>query len=229
MKKIISLALFSLVCWMMFPLITEAQKKVSVLGDSYSTFKGYVTPERNKVWYTGKPRTANDVQKVEQMWWARFIEENRYELCVNNSFSGSTICNTGYDKSDYSDRSFVTRLTNLGNPDIIFVFGGTNDDWAESPLGEYKYADWTKEDLFNYRPAVAYMLVNLQKYYPDAQIYFLMNDGLSEELTRSSIEICKYYDVDCIELKGILKEKRHPTIEGMNQICNQIQKYISKK
>ena len=26
-------------------------QKVSVLGDSYSTFKGYVTPDTNELWY----------------------------------------------------------------------------------------------------------------------------------------------------------------------------------
>lgn len=28
-----------------------AQNKVSILGDSYSTFYGYVTPETNLCWY----------------------------------------------------------------------------------------------------------------------------------------------------------------------------------
>lgn len=45
----------------------------------------------------------------------------------NNSYSGSTVCHTGYQKADYSDRSFATRMDNLGNPDVLLVFGGTND------------------------------------------------------------------------------------------------------
>lgn len=43
---------------------------------------------------------------------------------LGDSFSGATICFTGYkDKSgnfrDYSDRSFVGRASDLGDPDII--------------------------------------------------------------------------------------------------------------
>ena len=49
-----------------------------------------------------------------------------------NSYSGSTICNTGYRDEDYSDRSFINRTTLLGNPDIILICGGTNDSWANA-------------------------------------------------------------------------------------------------
>lgn len=82
---------------------------------------------------------------VRNTWWHQFIKENNYRLCVNNSFSGATICHTGYRSEDYSDRSFITRMKALGCPDIIFIFGATNDYWAKSPLGEYQYADWSKK------------------------------------------------------------------------------------
>lgn len=97
----------------------QAQKRVSILGDSYSTFKGHVTPEKNAIWY---PANKNDVVKLEQTWWYQFINNYGYILDTNNSFSGSTICNTGYRQEDYSDRSFITRMNNLGNPDLILIF-----------------------------------------------------------------------------------------------------------
>ena len=113
----------------------QSSKSVSILGDSYSTFQGYLQPDTNAVWYWDSPEAQNtDVHSVRETWWHQFIKKNGYRLCVNNSFSGSTICNSGYkrdkpDYADYSDRSFVTRMKNLGCPDIIFVFGGTNDSW----------------------------------------------------------------------------------------------------
>ena len=119
-------------------------KSVSILGDSYSTFQGYVQPEANAIWYFDPVNTSiTDVASVRQTWWHKFIKNNGYRLCMNNSYSGSTICNSGYkrdkpDFADYSDRSFVTRMNNLGCPDIIFIFGATNDAWAGSPIGEYK-------------------------------------------------------------------------------------------
>ena len=84
---------------------------------------------------------------------------------MNNSFSGATVCNTGYNKEDYTDRSFISRMDNLGCPDIIFIFGGTNDSWAGSPLGEFQYSGWTKETLYCFRPAMAYMLDHMKKRY----------------------------------------------------------------
>ena len=62
-----------------------AQKKISILGDSYSTFKGYVTPDKNLVWY---PANQNDVTKVEQTWWRQFLNNYGYVLEVNNPYSG---------------------------------------------------------------------------------------------------------------------------------------------
>lgn len=121
---------FLLVCTMGF---SQTRKSVSILGDSYSTFENYLQPDTNAVWYFQQPRKNNDVRSVDQTWWYKFIKESGYRLCVNNSFSGATICHTGYRKEDYSDRSFVTRMNNLGCPDLIFIFGATNDSWAGAP------------------------------------------------------------------------------------------------
>ena len=49
-----------------------AQKKVSILGDSYSTFQGYVTPGSNDCWYFGNGKNAdsrNTLETMEQTWW----------------------------------------------------------------------------------------------------------------------------------------------------------------
>ncbi len=121
---------FLLVCTMGF---SQTRKAVSILGDSYSTFENYLQPDTNAVWYFQQPRKNNDVRSVDQTWWYKFIKESGYRLCVNNSFSGATICHTGYRKEDYSDRSFVTRMNNLGCPDLIFIFGATNDSWSGLP------------------------------------------------------------------------------------------------
>lgn len=208
--------------------IAQSLKAVSILGDSYSTFEGYVKPDTNFVWYLKTPpegRTT-DMVSVRDTWWHKFIQENNYRLCVNNSFSGATICNTGYRSEDYSDRSFITRMKSLGCPDIIFIFGGTNDYWAKAPIGEYKYAGWNKEDLYSFRPAMAYLLENMMDYYPNVKIYFLLNNGLGEKINESVKTICKHYQIDCIELKGIDKMSGHPSVKGMAQINEQVKAYI---
>ena len=45
-------------------------KRVSILGDSYSTFIG-VIPSNYATFY---PNDRNDVTKVEQTWWSLYIK-----------------------------------------------------------------------------------------------------------------------------------------------------------
>ncbi len=206
------------------------RKAVSILGDSYSTYEGYLQPDTNFVWYFKKTNTkSTDVSSVEQTWWHLFIKESGYRLCVNNSFSGSTICNTGYNKEDYSDRSFITRLDKLGNPDIIYIFGATNDSWANAPIGEYKYTDWTKEELYHFRPALAYLLHEMKQRYINVDIYFILNNELKPEINESVYTICKHYGVECITLRNIKKQHGHPNIEGMRSIANQVKAFMAEK
>ena len=225
----IGLCLLGLSAW------AQSSKSVSILGDSYSTFQGFVQPDSNWVWYFDPAKTMNtDVASVRETWWHQFIKKNGYRLCVNNSFSGATICHSGYkrgnpDYSDFSDRSFVARMGNLGCPDIIFIFGGTNDAWAGSPIGEYQYEGWTKENLYSFRPAMAKMLSFMIDRYPNVEIYFILNDGLQEEINESVKTVCEHYQVPCIVLKEIDKSNGHPTVKGMTQICEQIEAFIAER
>lgn len=202
-----------------------SQSRISILGDSYSTYYGYLQPETNAWWYPEQGGN-NDVQKVEETWWHRLIHKHGLKLERNNSFSGATVCNTGYNQEDYSDRSFITRMDNLGQPDIILVFGGTNDSWAGVPIGEYQYGNWTSKDLYQFRPAFSYMLDYLIEHYPDAEIYQITNTELSKEITESIDEICKHYKVPNIVLKYIDKQLGHPSINGMKSISEQVWKAI---
>lgn len=197
-------------------------KKVSIIGDSYSTFAGY-NPEGYRPFY---PDSKNDAVEVEQMWWSLYIKAMGYELEKNNSWGGTTICNTGYARMDVSRSSFLSRIDMLGDPDIIFVFGGTNDAWAGSPVGEYKWEDWTAEDCKYFRPAYACLLDGLQKKYPKAKIYSILNSELREEINESSREVCNHYGVQLIELYDIEKQNGHPSIKGMQSICDQLMKSI---
>lgn len=208
----------------------HAQKKVSILGDSYSTYGGYVSPETNLCWYNGTDRAPgknNDVDSVEQTWWYQLIDADKNLILErNNSYSGATVCCTGYRKEDYSDRAFISRVNNLGEPDIIIVLGGTNDSWAKSPVGEFKYSGWSKQDLMTFRPAFAYMLDRLKALYPDATILNVVNSELSDEVTSSQQAICDHYGVQCILLRDIDKQWGHPSIKGMKAIADQIRPHI---
>lgn len=120
-------------------------------------------------------------------------------------------------------------MDKLGCPDIIFIFGATNDNWAGAPLGDYQYEGWTKEKLYEFRPAMTYMLDHMTNRYPNVEIYFILNTGLKEEFNESVRTICKHYNIDCIELHDIDKKSGHPSVKGMEQINEQVKKFMVEK
>lgn len=208
----------------------ENKTKVSILGDSYSTFEGCVSPGWNEVWYFNTPKLdKTDLTDPSQTWWRILLEDDRYVLEKNNSFSGSTICTTGYNRADFSDRSFISRMHNLGNPELILIFGATNDSWANSPIGEFKWEGWNEEDLKSFRPALAYFLHNITALYPESRFLYIVNDGLKDEITSSIIEACEKTGMPYIQLEGIDKTAGHPNIRGMQQIANQLTPFLTSR
>ena len=205
-------------------LMAQAKPSVTIFGDSYSTFEGYLSPDTMDIWYFKqiKDPRLTDVNNVRQTWWWQVIQQKGWKLEKNNSWSGSTICNTGYRSEDATYKSFVTRLTNLGSPDVILIFGGTNDAWANAPVGEFKYEGFTKADLFTFRPAFAYMLAQIQERYPTADVYVISNCDLKAVIPSSMQTICDHYGVPMIQLHDIHKMSGHPSVKGMRQIAEQV-------
>lgn len=208
----------------------NAQRKVSILGDSYSTYQGLISPNWNLSWYMTPEtldRSDNDVKSAEQTWWRQLIDnDSTLVLERNNSFSGATICCHGYRNEDFSDRAFLTRMHDLGNPDIILIFGGTNDSWAGAPVGDFKYEGWTKNDLYYFRPALAYMLSGMKALYPEALIVNITNSELRDDITASMAEICQYYQIPNLQLADVEKQSGHPSQEGMKAIVEQLRPYL---
>lgn len=230
MKKIFLTIAVSIITFTAAVAQCKAPKSVTVFGDSYSTFEGYITPDTNEPWYFADHRQKdNDVAEVEQTWWHQLIKKNGWKLCMNNSYSGSTVSSSGYGGADYTPRSFVTRMDNLGNPDIIFIFAGTNDSWVPSPIGEYKYSNWTKDDLKSFRPSLAKMLDHMTKRYLGVDMYYILNSELRDEINSSVYEICKHYDVPVITLTDIEKKAGHPSIQGMKAIAEQVDAFVKNK
>ena len=211
---------------------------MSILGDSYSTY-GLWIPAGNSVWYgidgeDGNNSQTNNVNSVTQTWWYKLCKKLGVSLMLNESYNGSTICNTGYSGGDASGYSFVHRMVNsMGQenalkpkPNIIVLFGGTNDSWANSPLGKLKYSDWTDDDLKNVLPAICYMFYYVQKWNPGALILNVVNTGLKQEIVSGFQQATQYYGIENIVLSEFGKESGHPNIDGMDSICDQIYNYI---
>ena len=220
-------------------------KNVFILGDSYSTFEGHI-PEGYVTYYRAKgpyyvlnepklPLTDNEVSEVSHTWWYNLIKENG-TLVRNCSWSGTTICNTGYDGVDNSKISFIARMEKLlsqgffeeNKVDTLFLFGGTNDSCSNAPLGEKIYSDWTDSDLYNVFPAFTYLINLLLTKLTDTKIYCIMNSSLKPEVTEFYKYVCEKEGVDFIQLHDIEKIEGHPTVKGMMTIKEQILDYIKR-
>ena len=201
----------------------QGPKKVSVLGDSYSAFASII-PQGYIPYY---PNEACGVTEQSQMWWQIVCDKCGLQLEKVNAWSGSALCNTGY--GNYNPTSaFIGRTDLLGNPDIILVCGGTNDSWGRSPIGDYKYRNWSDEELGCFRPAMAKLLKDLKKKYPKAQILFVLNNDLSYDIDCTVLKLCAKYKVQVVELHDISKVNAHPDKTGMEQFAEQVIPFIKK-
>ena len=111
---------------------------------------------------------------------------------------------------------------------MIFIFGGTNDAWAGAELGDYQYDNFSRSDLYTYRPALACLLQQAKERYPNVKIFCIINDKISKDFIESSKVICNHYDIPYIELKDIDKKCNHPTVIGMRSIAQQVLMFINK-
>ncbi len=120
-----------------------AGKKLSILGDSISTFEGVsnsklinATIEKNAVW--NKPST--NFHDYTDVYWGQVLEQTDMELGVCNAWSGSKVYGYGNGQSTGID-NMLGRASELDRddgtmPDVIFVYMGINDLRDGSPEGD---------------------------------------------------------------------------------------------
>ena len=223
-------------------------RSVTIIGDSYSTFDGWNNRDADgnhngfAKWYPNL-----DVQTVDKTWWHQIISQPGYRLERNNSYSGSVVSYNHYGTIlvQGDKKSFLGRLGKdcMGDPDIILVFGGTNDSWTPVQQGEYVYSDWTYEQLKTFRPAFACMMSTLKENYPYARIINITNStggngangrpGISDAAAETMIEVCKHLDITNVVLPEVLdvigKEKDHPNAKGMEEIFKAVSATLEGK
>ena len=203
-----------------------------IMGDSYSTFDGEI-PEGYPAYY---PKNAKDfgVDRVQKTWWRRLISKTNANLLINSAYSGSTVCHTGYNGDDYSKISFLGRLEqmiasgyfNEHRVDSFIIFGGLNDYWANSPLGEIKYENITEEDKFSFFPALSQFFQSIKEASPETRIIYIVCELLSDEMKNGIHEICEYYGIETVEPRSITIKSGHPDAEGMKKISSDILTYL---
>ena len=148
-------------------------KKLGIIGDSISTYNGYI-PTGYSPFYP-----ANNVTSVGLTWWQQLINNTGMQLCVNASWSGSTITGNQDDTTGSvgcSDARVNALTASNGDvPDIIIVYIGINDFGKNNGIvcGNYrgKTSISQERNVTSISDAFGILLSKLQTKYPKAQIF----------------------------------------------------------
>lgn len=164
---------------------TSQGKKLCIIGDSISTFKGFLVSDKegykgDEYWYY---YPCGDVQSVNDTWWVKVA--NRLGIPkqnINNcSWSSSTVTGDALSKTNAYSGCSIKRLLDIGfngfTPDIIICFISCNDWSANCPIGDW---DITKpltrtENVYTLREAYAIMLEGITSLYPKAEVFCMTN------------------------------------------------------
>ena len=210
----------------------KEKNNIFIMGDSYSTYEGYI-PKEYHFYYSDERKDNPIVNGVEKTWWNMLANENKLNITLNDSFSGSTISNTVREALTV-ESSFISRIDKYISENFfkenkintMFIFGGTNDSWIDAPVGNLKYSDWTADDLKCVLPAFCYLIDRAKKAVAD--IIVIINTDLKEEIATGFTQACEKNEVKCLCLKEIDKENGHPTELGMKQISKQVTELLHK-
>ena len=200
-------------------------KKLSVLGDSISTFKG-VTVDDPNTFYGRMMCEKGGFAGVQDTWWARTAAALGCTVEKVNAYSGSCIAD-GYGLG----RGACTpeRIGNLGAPDVILIFMGANDMGFDVPEETFREAceklhaglrvAYPQADIY------AGTLINGVKVLPD-EPYFMGEDPTEPVEPFSSVirDSAARNGVKVVDLaaSGVVYDAidgAHPTAKGMQQLA----------
>ena len=145
-------------------------KKVSILGDSISSYNGISESGYDTFYPTG------NVTSVEDTWWKQMINNLPVSLLKNCGWSGSTV--TGESNGDTafagcSSKRIADLADGTTEPDIVITYIGTND-WASNvELGDYESNESivAEGNIQNFSKAYAMMLYKIRSTYKNARVF----------------------------------------------------------
>ena len=131
-------------------------KKLSILGDSISTYKGVSNDKNANRTTRDNPYYYRPAFELKDTYWQRIIDDLGMTLCVNNSWSGGNLSGID-DPSSGVNRSSELARDDGETPDVIIVFMGIND--VGRAIDSDKFA-------FSYNRTLA----TIKEKYPMAQV-----------------------------------------------------------
>lgn len=204
---------------------TVQEPTIAVIGDSYSTFNCNESSVTDRTYYYPyySGQNGNNVSSENQMWYEVLAGMINGKVTYIDAISGSELTSKGcYDKTAMSNRitSSKERLAN-----IIILMGGINDIWKKRSVGPMTYSG---ENFF--AAALRYSLKTLKVKNPNSEIVYCLtafNNDDEYDYTKylsAANAICDEVDVTFVPTYGIECASWHPTVKGMKQIAEQINK-----
>ena len=201
--------------------------RLGILGDSISTFKGII-PSDHRPYYPSTNSACADVTSWELTYWGHLAKDYwKCELDVNSSWSGS--CVAAGDPTVVRT-PFVERCSLFKNPDVIILFGGTNDCQAERKiaLGEFDYT--SAPDKLNkyarFRESYIWVIKTLQANYPDAQLICIVGNHIEGEYGNSVKAIAEHMGIPYVDFRNdkqvTIYEQLHPNAAGHAHMAERI-------
>ena len=225
-------------------------KVISILGDSISTFAGYIpVADGFNLEHLARYPQDNLVTDVNETWWMQIIDQLDAKLGINDSWRGATVSGAAAVTSGTTGANAamanLTRIRNLGSngtPDVILFYGGTNDLAHVSKVGSFDPAtapgqvDLTTASWDNLADGYVHTLLRLKHYYPDAIIVAMLptytasyySDTKLAQANELLAKICEHYSVPYVDLRdsGVtaeyLPDGIHPGAEGMDMITDAV-------
>ncbi|MBQ2892384.1 MAG: InlB B-repeat-containing protein [Bacilli bacterium] len=189
-------------------------KSFGVIGDSISTFLGYI-PTGYSHFY---PYPTADVCDIYQTWWMRTINKLGGSLFLNNSYSGSCVA-AGIPSDSQNPDRLSKFMMNGQTPEYIIIFMGSNDlaSGINATLFEKAYRKMLDE-LLKLNPEFKFILCTLPE-----NLLYKKNEELRIEyndiIEKISIDYeQKLVDLEKFSLVGNLVDSAHPNKTGMKEM-----------
>lgn len=200
------------------------KKRISILGDSVSTFAGITPPEA--LFYDAWRQEETGVTSPDDTWWMQVIQGMGGILGVNNSYAGSTVSG-GFMTSGTSEKRLRT-LSAEGEPDMILVAMGAND-WGfgvHPQEFEYEYRRMLQRMKRLYPRAEIWCATILRgKPVPEEEMFFNVDGVISPNIYSDIIrrigteEAVHLADVSGYHMEYETIDGVHPNREGMKMIA----------
>lgn len=229
---------------------------ISILGDSISTFQGYI-PAGYYDFFPGNGLVSD----VNDTWWRRVLDDTGWTLYVNGSSSGAACVgdSTGTADPQCGCNEFRTgALYGPGNtaPDVIIVYMGTNDLLQSIPMGDNDGTRQVAEgQVAAFSDAYTLMIDKLLAKYPSSRIYcctitqigdygtstpyveFVNGENLTaadysarirQIAANKNLPVIDLYDcgIAVDNLHNTTADGVHPTPDGMKYIAEAVRKVL---